>query len=212
MNETYDFPSDDSDDGLPKIGLVRNDSESKRRPKRGDPKEEPKSLPSTPSEREKRATKRIRSESPAELITPKEKLKTPRTDSPRSFEKSGEKGVPPPPPKTTKTTESAKNPYARSEKDSKVREKAKKRDLDRVATSSPVIPKDNTKIISMGSSAFDVPKDSTKNLFDKKSVAELIRSTDSIGNNLPVMGLPPRVTLGNYTDRVMLNLREVLKV
>ena len=59
---------------------------------------------------------------------------------------------------------------------------------------------------------FEALKDSPKSLFDKKSVAELMRPSDSIGNNLPVIGLPPRVTLGNYTDRVMLNLRDVLKV
>ena len=46
----------------------------------------------------------------------------------------------------------------------------------------------------------------------EKAVTDLIRQTDAITNNVPVTGLPPRVVLGNYTEKVMTNLREVLKV
>ena len=83
----------------------------------------------------------------------------------------------------------------------------KKRHQDRSATGSttpkPEVPKIERPKLT---------KDEPKAPFKEKEKLDIIRQTDTITNSIPVIGLPPRVVLGNYTDKVMTNLRDVFKV
>lgn len=82
----------------------------------------------------------------------------------------------------------------------------KKRHQDRSATGSttpkPEVPKIERPKLT---------KDEPKAPFKEKEKLDIIRQTDTITNSIPVIGLPPRVVLGNYTDKVMTNLRDVFK-
>lgn len=106
-----------------------------------------------------------------------------------------------------------KNSYSRLEKERK--KMVDKRNVERLPSQTTKSTEKSASILdeSRGNKKKELDQSaSAKSLVAKEKVTDLIRQTDAITNSVPVIGLPPRIVLGNYTEKVMNNLREVLKV
>ncbi|CBY09013.1 unnamed protein product [Oikopleura dioica] len=192
-NGAFDFHSDDdSDDGNK---LIISDESSKEDLKKRKPKSEP-----------ARAPKRLRSDSPAEnALQQKSKL---RIESPVS-----EKSAPPPPPPE------GKNAYQRQEKE---RKEAIKRGRERPpprATPEPkVLEPPNTP--KNGKEKNKAPTKEVSRLSSGSILSEIqgLKTSSTITrelspslNTLPVSGLPPNVSMGQYQDRIMEHFEHIIK-
>ncbi|CAG5098195.1 Oidioi.mRNA.OKI2018_I69.XSR.g15450.t2.cds [Oikopleura dioica] len=195
-NGAFDFPSDDdSDDGNK---LIISDEASKEDVKKRKPKSEP-----------ARAPKRLRSDSPAETTAQQQKSKL-RTESPIS-----EKSAPPPPPPE------GKNAYHRQEKE---RKEAIKRGRERPPPRSTPEPKvleppnntpKNGKEKSKGAAKENSRLGSASILSEIQGLKALSstipRDLSPSLNTLPVSGLPPNVSMGQYQDRIMGHFEHIIK-
>ena len=107
-----------------------------------------------------------------------------------------------------------KNSYSRLEKERK--KMVDKRNVERLPSQTTKSTEKSASIAdeSRGNKKKELVESAAKasSLVAKEKVTDLIRQTDAITNSVPVIGLPPRIVLGNYTEKVMNNLREVLKV
>ena len=175
--------------------MIISDESSKEDVKKRKPKSEP-----------ARAPKRLRSDSPAENAQQqKSKL---RIESPVS-----EKSAPPPPPPE------GKNAYHRQEKE---RKEAIKRGRERPPPRSTPEPKvlEPPNTPKNGKEKNKAPTKEVSRLNSGSILSEIqgLKTSSTISrelspslNTLPVSGLPPNVSMGQYQDRIMGHFEHIIK-